>query len=1038
MKKIILAALGLFVVMTLFASSGVGAATAGDDCTNCHGTVVSDLMVASPTLGETCTVCHGVITARHSSPAWTAVYVDGVGYFKSADSVLTGPPSIHSYHSGMNTPAGSDACARCHRAASCETCHTPVNHKLHGSTEMEIYPSYIVATGISYGSLDISCSTSSCHRFYSPGIVPSGPNDTTNLCFNCHSTDKAGHDDTQLAALHTTTFPSELMFTGQLTGIYPVDCLGCHNSTLDVEHANQDKDCMACHKSTNAAVINVIDIAGNIEANRSCDKCHFNAGVIPVPEEHPLFHIATESNNLRIDGAPHESCNTCHQRQEILPDIAALAGSSEKNYSCYDCHNGDGTTGSNPKAPVHSADYSGQQMAVMDVHTSCADCHTPGTTYAAVIDTIIADGRSDSYSCTECHTDLSSGHQAAFEGVQYEDTTAFHLKCTDCHNETYKSVITGLKEDVKDGNGYDCSACHLENNDQGMSPYYPVHQADGEQIPGYHPLSCETCHGVVDGQYRIDIDPIRDNVPVPGYSCSACHGDIATMHQSTTDLSMTDLIAADKPVDCSWCHTSTNETYAFNNLIGVHVEPNITLNQEYTCGVCHDPDAPVGDQINTGLTACEACHNDVSAPAKHPETQYAPEHEVDLFPVFMPEYSPDCSTCHAESLIDIHSAISVGCGACHTDERFKPAVVGLDVSCEGCHDASVNAEMDMAETHKPFHDADTALYPDTAFCLNCHQTDDLAAGQNLLAVHKKRSSSTVTCDSCHGTTARDSVKEAIAAGDVSCQACHGEGDHTHNVVVYEEPEEVNCAACHAADSASGDTELAELHNAYDKDCAACHTEPFYGEVIARDGELDMLANGSTSIYCSNCHNGDTANGYPVTRDAAHLPEHRAVQDIEQENLDCSVCHTFNITAGTEYVFTGQGSAVHEGGCNTCHGNTGIQEIINPMVGESNAYNCTLCHNGSDAKTHLKLHQVVNSEGCINCHGNGANDVVLAHNGNCATCHTASPAIAITTAVIEQNLSSNTTVKEYSCTSCHQSVSHQRGGEGSGSQKRNGR
>ncbi|MBU7006711.1 cytochrome c3 family protein [Phosphitispora fastidiosa] len=1222
MKKIILAVLGLFVIMTLFASSGGGASAAGADCANCHGTNVSDFTVASPVLGETCTVCHGVISARHSSPGWIAAYVDGAGYFKSPDSVLTGPPNIHSYHNGMNTPAGSDACARCHRAASCETCHTPVNHKPHGSTEMESYPSYTVAIGIGFGSQDISCSASNCHKFYSPGIVPSGPDDTTNLCFNCHSTDKTGHDDTQLAAVHTTTFPSELMFSGQLTGFYPVDCSGCHNSTLDTEHANQDIDCFTCHNSTNTAILNVIDTAGGLAANRSCDKCHFNAGVIPVPEEHTLFHIATESSNLRIDGAPHDSCNTCHQRQEIFPKIAALAGSSVKNYSCLDCHNGDGTSGSNPKAPVHSADYNGQQMNIMDVHASCATCHTPDTTYAAAIDTIIAENRSDSYSCTECHTDLSAGHKAAFEGVVYDDTTAFHLKCTDCHKPTYKSTITRLKDEVKLGGSYDCSACHTAVALKGDSPYYPAHAAGSDEIVGFHPQSCNTCHGTANGQYVISLDPMRDNLPASGYACTECHnGTIAndpyhqakadaaanpedvstTYHQAcstchgnsvvrqvldglkgtvtapylcsechnetldmapnhkakmvaadTAEATITDYhldadgetacgmchgsarlpegtiaalktetaylcddchtpdsvityshtadfgtaavdqnttgyhaacqschdSAAAKPVikeligqssyDCSRCHNGTvtyaalhqadmdtasgpADTVAYhpdcltchgsgdadvsgfiesnkgvsdsymcsdchgdiqtrhvstssltggmincswchsNQLIDTHVNPGIDLPRAMDCATCHDPASPVRDQIALGLTRCEDCHNGTDAERSHPDSQYYPRHIANPFPVFMPEYDTDCSTCHTNnSLITLHSDIYVGCNTCHYIEAYKPAVISLSVDCSGCHNADINPAMDMVDTHKEFHFADLSTYPETTGCLECHAGDATADGQSLLGVHKKDSASTVSCDTCHGAAARQTAKDAIAANNISCQACHGTGTgHEHNVAAngYAAAPQVNCSACHK-DAADGTAELAAVHQdaadrglIADYSCSTCHNPIFEGTVIVKDGSLDMLS-GGTPIYCTGCHNGTLADAlgtkYPA-HDGNHINAtgYGAYQGtyngiaFNDSMLSCVGCHPSLDT-----------KVVHDKdnlNCNLCHNSTNaaVQSVIKGSWSRADtpaAYTCSDCHNTLPYK-HMPEHKSYGMDPieCNSCH-DGTNAV----------------------------------------------------------------
>ena len=1269
----------LTILFTAVFSENVAAVVEANECVNCHDNSYYFSVEPISRTAE-CLICHG--GGKHAywyddnGYMFYSIKITDSGYFKSVESVYAPPEILHKAHSGHNDWAANSSCERCHQVASCTTCHVNVQHEGHGVSAFTP-PSFKQANGISYSAISTSCALSpQCHQTM-PTVKRTNV-DGTQLCVNCHprfgatAEDSTGHDPVAADIRHSTSLPGYLMLS---SGIQQVDCSGCHVTSLVDEHANKDKDCSVCHNnSSNPAILTVVKAADNIEASRSCDKCHFNAGVIPVPEEHTLFHIATESNNLRIDGAPHDSCNTCHQRQEILPEIAALAGSSVKNYSCLDCHNGDGTSGSNPKAPVHRADYNGQQMNIMDVHASCAACHTPGTTYAAAIDTIVAENRSDSYSCTECHADLSAGHKATFEGVVYDDTTAFHLKCTDCHNATYKATITRLKDEVKLGGSYDCSACHTAAAVKGVSPYSPEHSAGSDEIVGFHPLSCNSCHGTANGQYLINLDPMRDNLPTPGYACtdchngttanqpyhqakadaaaapedvsstyhqacSTCHGNLtvqpvldglrgtvnepymcsqchnetlgmapnhkakmvaadtaeatitdyhldadgetscgmchgsaklpegtiellkaetaylcddchkpgsviayshtadfgtAAVDQNTTDyhaacqachdssaaqpvikgligqnsydcsqchngtvtyaaLHQADMDTASGPVDtvayhpgcltchdsqdtnvsgfiennkgitapymcsdchgdiqarhvstssltggminCSWCHSG--------QLIDTHVNPGIDLPRAMDCATCHDPASPVRDQIALGLKRCEDCHNGTDAERSHPDSQYYPRHIADPFPAFMPEHNVNCSMCHTNnSLITLHSDIYVGCNTCHYTETYKPAVTSLSVDCSGCHTGDINPAMDMVDTHKQFHDADITTYPETAGCLECHARDATADGQNLLGVHKKDSASTVSCDTCHGAAARQSVKDAIAADNISCQACHGTGTgHEHNVAVngYAAAPEVNCSACHA-DTADGTAELANVHRqAADSGlipgygCDTCHNTTFEGTVIPQDGNLDMLSNG-IPIYCTDCHNGTLADAlgakYPA-HDGNHSTTANGYGLYNWDSgVDCAQCHT-TLDIYDNHIYMDSGAD-----CNSCHTNTsaGVTGVIESnwsRTADKAGYNCSDCHN-SLTYGHRYEHISTGDEPvtCSGCHnGTTVTGAFNAPAGTTATvsdsdihptcnkCHTT--ANSVVQAFIDAGTGQDNSV--YACSACHDSI-----------------
>lgn len=526
-----------------------------------------------------------------------------------------------------------------------------------------------------------------------------------------------------------------------------------------------------------------------------------------------------------------------------------------------------------------------------------------------------------------------------------------------------------------------CKACHstVAHGQHSSTAAQPVTQVT--TLGGYYNFPSEEAFYCGTSMCHTTLPDVVRQTPDGKILCLNCHavdqtghGDLTAKHQSTTDLT-----SSVNVINCSWCHSSTEAEYATNNLIGVHVEPNITLSRVYDCYVCHSSTSPVRAQIDNKQTACDACHNDTSAPAAHPDSQYYPRHAVSRFPTFMPEYSPNCGTCHAgNSVISLHTAVNVGCKTCHYTEPYKPAVVSLNADCSGCHSASVNSAMDMAESHKAFHNANTTVYPETAECLKCHARDATADGQNLLAVHKKDSTSAVTCDTCHGATARQAVKDAVATNNVSCQACHSYASHNHPVAEdgYALQAPVECGRCHGTNTGDQGAELATVHQQAAErglipnyGCNTCHNSTFEGadKVIVKDGSLDMKQNGTTVIYCDACHNGTLVQ----TKEVGHKPEHLAKHSAT--NMDCSGCHGFSAAAG---VATDIKSAAIHKDCNTCHGSATRNDVkffISSRVRLDNpVYNCEDCHGTIHVDwedKHRPTFPVDPTMTCADCHNN---------------------------------------------------------------------
>ncbi len=493
--KFVIVTIITLAISILFTSAALAA---GLDCTKCHGTVISDFDVPVISRTAVCKTCHG--GGGHGS--WydaegyyrVPVNIAGSGYFSSASAIQSPASTLHKIHSGENAQNSKSGCEKCHKPASCTSCHTNIPHTQHSTTVFQVAYFY-QANGTAWPYTGSSCAISQCHN-QMPSVVRTNTNGS-QLCVNCHprfgaaAKDSSGHPQAAMDSAHMAPAADTLNIAGMPQ---TVTCQGCHNNNLSTEHTNKGKDCSVCHNPVSplpASLKTIVTSANGDQSKRACTKCHFNTNVLILQGEHQVYHIANQTSNLIIVGGPHASCDTCHARQDLWGTISALAVSNPKNYSCLDCHKSQ-----NNLAPKHMASLDGQEMEVTGLHPGCTTCHTPGTESANKVNQITADLKNgaQSYDCTDCHNGaaLDAGHAGTID-----------QNCTQvCH----KSALTTE---------------HLNN---------PVSQANNQSSP----LTCSTCHRSTDNKIKLAIT-------IGNTNCAACH-DLAH------NLHMVELVPADIPL----------------------------------------------------------------------------------------------------------------------------------------------------------------------------------------------------------------------------------------------------------------------------------------------------------------------------------------------------------------------------------------------------------------------------------------------------------------------------------------------------------
>jgi hypothetical protein len=448
------------------------------------------------------------------------------------------------------------------------------------------------------------------------------------------------------------------------------------------------------------------------------------------------------------------------------------------------------------------------------------------------------------------------------------------------------------------------------------------------------------------------------------------------------------------------------------------------------CVQCH---ADVGKQFkdNTSLHGalkgenpvlnCRECHTEHHGPdAKltSGDLSHFP-HEVTGFPLTAHINRADgarfvCTDCHPDGFTFSPNE----CGDCHVsyDPEFTMAhVADFSSDCRACHDGvetvgknfdhnqikftliGKHSDLKCGDCHKNAKSiADLAATP-TA-CESCHQKDD---------PHEGRFGT--VCGDCHNPVGwKDNVKFDHNLADfklegehreVECVECHQDGKYRGTAMT--------CIECHRNDD--------EHEGEYGEDCAACHTPNDWDDAEVDHNTFAFVLDGKhTEVACLSCHERGVFKDTPQFCVSCHNQDdaHRGAYGTE-----CKLCHT---TAGwkpstfshgrTKFPLTGRHSGLS---CQSCHGN-GVfvgTPIFCAGCHADPAYHrgmfgtsCEQCHNTNNWSANYKgPHPGIADEG-----GRGVN-----HGGaSCQDCHTR-------------------TLREATCTKCHDSNKPGDGGGGGG-------
>lgn len=345
---------------------------------------------------------------------------------------------------------------------------------------------------------------------------------------------------------------------------------------------------------------------------------------------------------------------------------------------------------------------------------------------------------------------------------------------------------------------------------------------------------------------------------------------------------------------------------------------------------------------------------------------------------------------------------SLGCVDCHPT---YPAAHPM-TNCDACHGwgSPVGGFYGPPDYH-PAGEAEAFL----ANCLSCHGTSayttvpnhaDLATThstasdmsgcschvRNLTIEHNRYvtdAGDPLDCASCHGTSAEQQVKDAMAAGVTQCTACHADLSHPAMHVsgvagVIDAESGEACTSCHDESVQAEHAKTSSSSSA--AGCGACHDTP-----------RDSFALWDKSCSQGGCHVAGSASEMHGSTSSAHAPGTTACSGSGCHTLtDVSALHSAESTvaAGTTYTSC---SICHRDDfaltkdCTTCHAERlaphGYDAVMHTAT-DSASLGCSGagCHDGTEA---MPLHPT-----CATCHANPTKGDLTAEKTSflCNGCH----------------------------------------------------
>lgn len=1026
------------------------------ECDQCHGEVAKVDNFYDPAVPKVtnqnikCYKCHAEgLHTRDYNPGTTLVSkyftdLDGslnVAFFLSNPDMAS-VEQIHKAHSQPDPRASM--CASCHLSISCNACHEVVPHGnsplYHGSTKYPMANVNMTSADPKIGIIkQISCSTSQCHGTFTESYVPVVKrSDGTQLCLNCHTTDRNGHQN--LAVKHQ--LPGAL--TSQTTNL---DCTLCHKSDFDLEHkgkvgdAGNILDCATCHNATYKPTITGI---ANGTITKNCDACHDNTG------RHNTYPVSHE-NNFPTDA--NMDCSACHSND--LRAEHMVAGSNDPNTSCKRCHEYTGTRASVDKSVVMNA--------ITNNQTKCSACHSIHASVQTIHDfSTKFVPNNTAPGCTSCHSgSLDVEHSfnkltntarvikdGDFAGQTIAGTSD---SCKICHNSLTTTRSTEVKTVVKATGDKYCTSCHVLHNDDlihtldvdaATSTYKYTTTTETAKCADCHKpvlhqehagwgVGCNKCHGDTNLQPGFDPAVIANAVATGAKNCDACHNSTRLPKPVHSTVNHNGVFPV-QFINCKTCHT---------NVLDVeHAKWSDPVSmQKYDCKVCHNSTkVEVRNAIALGNRECAACHiNPI-----HPSEQYTPKHNGNFpRPANLASYDA-CTTCHYDNLLTDHSRTpdvgkEVYCTDCHnsTNTQVQNAIKSLNTNCAACH-----AEATIHSADVTRH-ATTFMATPPFSCNNCHQE---AATKGLIEEHltrKDASGNSFTCATCH-KSANTKVTTAIANRATNCDACHTiHGDvttvHTINNTVAgkEWPAEpvINCSMCHNTQVHTEHTSRPDKNvpdGSVNYTCDTCHasTRQDVKNAITQNKLTCTVCHGPAHASVETQHQGDF-----IVKDGYNCADcHTAVTGVTtkgklipiHEKLGCQVCHSTTARADVQLAITNKNpncSACH-GDATTVHANDAQIHSGDPL--DTTKVDCSKCHNQSLFVEHLQTANRTDDAGnpvnCNTCHQSTKTQVtgaIAAKNSNCSACHAIHPDDEATKHT-NGNFAQLTNVPNVNCASCH--------------------
>ncbi len=595
----------------------------------------------------------------------------------------------------------------------------------------------------------------------------------------------------------------------------------------------------------------------------------------------------------------------------------------------------------------------------LDGPLKCANCHTFGAgsrkllclTCHHEIQGLIA--RHEGYhgravnrakgdlDCARCHTEHYGENFQIFQWPASREefdhrTTGYALegrhaglKCEQCHNarhiavEDRKVILTkdlnrtfeGLHpacltchEDRHKGQlGSDCARCH------DVTQWKPVrtfdHATTKYPLTGRHQeVACARCHRPLAGDAKVTQYTGLDFASCTGCHQDPHHGAFAARCESCHNTEAWRQVSAGNAFDHSRTKFPLNGKHAGVACLKCHQDSNFKSPVAHEkCMDCHRDQHKGQFQHRADRGECGACHTDQGW---RPSTFTEASHRETAYPLTGKHQGLECGKCHTPAGVETnyHPAFKA-CLDCHRDPhggQFAAAPHGN--RCEDCHDLSgFHPSLYTLKQHQSsafaLKDAHAAVA-----CLDCHRKESAPAGAD-----RQFHFTNTACTGCHKDPHAGefpaAAKAGLAPGQDLCESCHGMRswhdlkpyDHALTGFRLEGAHAVlRCGDCHRPRNV--ETSHSEmLFKAAPERCEGCH-EDIHGGQFRR---------GETAADCADCHGVSQWMATRFDHDKTAFSLRGA-----HEQVPCRLCHTDRKPAGARSVVIYKGTPKE---CRACHG-----------------------------------------------------------------------------------------------------------------------